>query len=176
MAEDFTPDRSKFRDRTGKLITQSLFIENGYNTEFAVYTLTDEDKEYKGKVYPSLRRLYLECMDPTEYTFATTYLWGWEHWQRLYANKLLTPEIDKWREELEVKLRSLAISKIKAAAGNNFNAAKWIADGSWKGLRGRPSKAELAREKKIRERAVDDTKSDSDRISYLIPKKGNEDE
>lgn len=92
--EQWLPDRSRFRDRTGKYITQSLFLENGYNTELAVYTLTDEDKEYKGKVYPSLRRLFLECMDPTEYVFATTYLWGWEHWQRICANKMMAEFIE----------------------------------------------------------------------------------
>lgn len=167
----FVPDRSKFKDRTGKLITQSLFLENGYNEEFAVYTMTDEDKVYKGKTYPSLRKLYLECMDPTEYSFATKYLWGWEHWERIVANNLMTSLVENWRVELEVKLRSLAVRSIVLASPESYSAAKWIADGSWKQKRGRPSKAELAKEKKIRERAAASVDDDSDRILEFIPRK-----
>lgn len=168
--EEFVPDRARFKDSMGRYVTQSLFLENGYDTDLAVYTLTDEDKDYKGKVYPSLRRLYLSCMDPTEYTFATTYLWGWEHWVRLQGNKLLQPAIASWREELEVALRAQAIRRIQAASLGNFNAAKWIADGSWSTKRGRPSKAELEREKKIREKAAEESADDSARIIHLVRK------
>lgn len=172
MTKKFTPERSKFKDGQGRYITQSLFLENGYNEEFAVYTLTDEDKEYKGKMYPSLRKLYLECEDPTEYTFATTYLWGWEHWQRICNNSLMVEPIEEWREELEVRLRSKAIKSIVSSAPDSYNAAKWVADGSWKQKGpGRPSKAEKERERRIRERAAKDTDDDSKKIIDLIPRK-----
>lgn len=172
-AKEFLPDRSKFKDPSGKLLTQSLFLENGYNTEYAMYTLSDEDKEYKGKVYPSLRRLYLEMMDPTEYEFATKYLWGWDHWQRIVANNLMTEAIEGWREELEVKLRSLAIRSIVKSSYDSYNAATWVADGKWKQKRGRPSKAELAKEKRIRERAASAADEDSERIVAFIKKDSN---
>lgn len=165
---EWLPDRTKFKDPSGKLLTQSLFLENGYNTEYAIYTLTDEDKEYKGKTYPSLRRLYLECMDPTEYEFATKYLWGWNHWQRIAANNLMTEHINDWRMELEVKLRSMAVKSIVIGALGSYNAAKWVADGSWKQARGRPSKAELAKEKRLRERVAQEADEDGDRIVDFI--------
>ena len=57
----------------GRPITQSLFLEIGY-TEHAVYTLKDDDYEYNGKVYPSLKKAYLELEDTTEYDFANQYL------------------------------------------------------------------------------------------------------
>lgn len=169
--QEFFPDRAKFKDATGKFLTQSLFLENGYNTEYAIYTLTDEDKEYKGKVYPSLRRLYLETMDPTEYEFSRRYLWGWDHWQRIAANNLMTEQIELWREELEVRLRSMAVRSIVIGALGSYNSAKWIADGSWKQKRGRPSKAELAKEKRIREKAANAATEDSDRIVDFIARK-----
>lgn len=169
--DEFIPDRSKFKDSTGKLLTQSLFLENGYHTEFAVYTLSDTDKEYKGKVYPSLRRLFLETMDPTEYEFATKYLWGWDHWQRIAANGLMTEQIEQWREELEVRLRSMAIRSIVVGALGSYNAAKWVADGSWKQKRGRPSKADLAKEKRMRERAAAGDDADSSRIVDFVRNK-----
>lgn len=170
--EKFVPDRSKFKDSQGRLLTQSLFVENFYNTDFAMYTLNDEDKTYKGKVYPSLRRLYLETMDPTEYTFATTYLWGWEHWQRLLANKAIREEVEKWREELEVKVRANAVACIMSKGVDSFSAAQWVADGKWKPAKtGRPTKAELEAEKKKRLRAVESLDDDASRIAAFMPRK-----
>ena len=53
-------DKATLRDTKGRPLTQSLFLELGYNTQYAVYTLKDEDYNYEGKLYPSLKRLYLE--------------------------------------------------------------------------------------------------------------------
>lgn len=167
---DFTPDRSKFKDSIGRYRTQSLFLETKYDTSTAVYTFDDTDKEYEGVVYPSLRRLYLEMSDPTEYDFAKKYLWGWDHWQQMLGNKALLTHIDAWREELEVKLRAQGVRQILDMSGN-FNAAKWAADGHWNVKRGRPSKEEMAREKRVREKAVATAEDDSARILHLIPRK-----
>lgn len=74
--KDFKPDKTKMKDTQGRPLTQSLFLEPNYNVDYAYYTMDDDDKNFKGKVYPSLKRLYLEMEDPTEYEFATTYLLG----------------------------------------------------------------------------------------------------
>ena len=148
-------------DVMGKMRTQSLFLELGYGDE-ACFTLKDEDYEYNGKNYPSLKRLYMECSDPTEYKFATEHLLGWKHWQRMCDNKLIRKHIDEWRDELEVKLRSEAIlDAISEARKGHFQAAKWVADRGWstKGA-GRPTKAETERQKKIEERIEDEYKGD----------------
>lgn len=173
--DDWLPDKSKFKDSIGKYITQSLFLENGYDEDKAVYTLKDQDWEYKGRTYKSLRLLYLQEMDVTEYEFANKYLWGWDHWQRIVNNQLMTETIAGWRDELEVKLRAQGIRAILLNSIDSFAAAKWIADGKWEVKRGRPSKAELARERKIRENAVKEAESDSDRIVHLLRKQSNED-
>lgn len=164
----FVPDKTKFKDAMGKYITQSLFLEIGY-TEHAVYTLNDEDKCYKGRIYPSLRKLYIEMADPTEYLFATTYLWGWDHWLKISNNGQIAKEVEKWRDELEVKLRANGVASMINQSGSNFNAAKWVADGQWKQKRGRPSKAELEGEKKKRQRVLDEVENDAARILHLIP-------
>lgn len=137
-------------DELGRPITQSLFLEMGY-TSNAIYTLKDVDYTYKGKLYPSAKRLYLELGDPTEYEFATKYFLGWDHWQRICANKLVSEHIMKWRDELEVKLRSQAVRmNIEAAKNGNYQAAKWLADRGWlTRAAGRPSKAEVAKELKV---------------------------
>lgn len=159
-------ERAKLQDIMGKPLTQSLFLEIGYNTEFAVYTLKDDDHVYEGKIYPSLKKLYLEMEDPTEYEFATTYLLGWRHWKRLCENKAIRKFIDEWREELELKLRCRGVkATIESAANGNFNAAKWLADRGWE-LRGagRPSKEDVEREKKFQARASEEYSGDVVRL------------
>ncbi|MNK97499.1 hypothetical protein D3C87_1178360 [compost metagenome] len=142
--------REQLLDSMGRPITQGLFLELGYNSS-AIYTLKDVDYEYKGKQYPSARRLYLELEDPTEYEFATQCFLGWDHWQRICANKMIFIHIQKWRDELEIKLRSRAVKmNIAAAEGGNYSAAKWIADRGWQTRgAGRPSKTEVEKETKI---------------------------
>ena len=145
----------------GRPLTQSLFLELGYS-ENALYTLKDNDFEYEGKKLPSIKHLYLECADPTEYDFAVAYLLGWGHWQRLCENKALRRYIDDWRIELEVKLRSAGVKNaLAAAASGNFQASKWVADRGWdtRGA-GRPSKADVERETKIQAAMADEYGAD----------------
>ena len=153
--------REQMLDSLGKPITQSLFLEIGY-TDNAVFTLKETDYTYKGKVYPSLKRLFIESSDPTEYTFATTYLLGWKHWQRMCENQILRKHIDEWREELEVKIRSEAVKQAMTQASSGaFQAAKWVADRGWatRGA-GRPTKAEMDKEKRIQEKIDDEYSGD----------------
>lgn len=148
-------DKSKLLDGMGRPLTQGLFLEINYNTDFAVYTLKEDDFEYQGKLYPSLKKLYLKEEDPTEYVFATKHLLSWKHWKRLCENVVLRRHIDEWREELELKLRSQAIRDMQSLCSSengNFSAAKFLADRGWeKRAAGRPSKAE--KEKRL---AMDD--------------------
>lgn len=159
-------EKSKLLDNMGKPLTQSLFLEVGY-TDYAVYTWKDRDYEYKGRLYPSLRRLYIEMEDPTEYEFANTHLLNWKQWQRLCENKLIRKEIDEWREELELRLRSKGIKHIISnAKQGGYQSAKWLADKGWD-LRsaGRPSKEEIEREKKFQSRVSEEFSADIIRLN-----------
>ena len=62
-------DKSKMLDSMQRPLTQSLFLELGY-TDFAIFTLKEDDYVYNDKTYISLKKLYLEMEDPTEYDFA----------------------------------------------------------------------------------------------------------
>ena len=160
-------EKSQLKDSMGRPLTQGLFIEIKYDPEFAVYTLEEQDKEYKGEVYPSLKRLYLEMEDPTEYEFAVEHLLGWNHWKRLNNNSLLSKHFVEWREELEVKLRSKAIQKImdKSEMDGDFSASKWLADRGWeKRGAGRPSKADIEHRHKIEERIRGEFDEDFERL------------
>lgn len=149
----------------GRPLTQSLFLEIGY-TEYAVYTLKDDDYEYNGKVYPSLKKRYLELEDTTEYDFATTYLLGWKHWQRIVENKALAPHVAEWREELELKLRSRAVKQMVALAEEgSYQASKWLADRGWDTrAAGRPSKSEKEKNARINDRLNDEYGADVHRL------------
>lgn len=162
-------DKSKLKDTLGRPLTQGLFLEISYDTKYAVFTLDDEDKTYKDVLYPSLKKLYLDLADVTEYQFAKKHLLGWKHWRRLNDNNVLRAYFDDWREELEVAMRSEAILSIvdmTTSDQGNFQAAKWLADRGWdKRGAGRPSKAELDREKRINDKIGDELGAEIIRMS-----------
>ena len=125
--------------------TQSLVLEFcNYNTETALFTIKDKHYEYNGNTYYSLKQLYMEMNDPTEYSFAMGVLYNWQHWQRLTENKLFQPHIQEWREELELRLRCEGVkSMMESAKTGNYQASKWLVDRGWdvRGA-GRPTKLE----------------------------------
>lgn len=165
ITPEWRPDRARFKDTAGKYITQGLFLEFEYRPERAIYTFKDEDFFYKGQWFPSARRLYLETADPTEYEFAVRYFWGWEHWKQITQNTALRHEILKWREELEVKLRSQSARGMLLSAQTNAAAAKWVADGKWNPSKaGRPSKARAELERKVRATAQTEAAEDAKRL------------
>jgi len=161
-------DVSKFLDVNGQPLTQSLFLEIGYSTKYAIYTLKDYDHEYKGKIYPSIKHLYLDEEDPTEYVFANKYFMSWSHWKRVCENKVLQLHINEWREELEIRLRSMAVRALRdmsQSENGNFQASKYLADRGWeKRGAGRPSKAEIEKRAKVADRVNGDFEADIKRL------------
>jgi hypothetical protein len=119
------------------------------------------------------RRRFIEIADPTEYRGAIELLGSWNDWQAFkrnwptFKNKIL---ID-WLAEVEVKLRSEAISNIceQALSDKGTAAAKWLAEGKYKTRRpGAPSKSEIARQVKIEARLDDDVQADIARVQEVI--------
>lgn len=160
-------EKSKMLDVRGRPLTQGLFLEIGYNTDYAVYTLKDNDHEYGGHTYPSLKRLYLAYEDPLEYGFASEYLYSWDQWQRLCENKLLMGHIQKWRYELNLKLSSQAIRDIISSTEDEggFQARKYVAERAWnKNSVGRPKKDTSEMDKKIEERLNNEFSEDIGRV------------
>lgn len=162
-------DRSKLKDDIGKPLTQALFIEYGYDPTLAIYSWGNEDKEYKGIIYPSLKKLYLAEEDLSEYRFAKTHLLGWFQWQKMNSNKVLKEHIDTWREELYLIMRSEGIeSLIDQASNGNFQAAKWLAEGLWekKGA-GRPTKESIQKEAARLDKLRDEYEGDISRLAHF---------
>lgn len=166
-------DKSKLKDAQGRALTQSLFLELGYNLKYAIFTLGDDDRIFKEKKYISLKKRFLEAEDVTEYTFANRWLINWDHWKRLSANKLLAPYFDKWRYELELSIRSSAIQSIIEESGGDkgFQAAKWLASKSWdKKGPGRPSKEDTVRQHAIQASIKEEFDLDTKRMEEVYGK------
>lgn len=142
-----------FRNKSGMLVFRALFIEykNRTDEDFTLYTLKREDKTINGTTYPSLYRLYMETEDPTEWTFALAYFESWDHWEKLCEAEWFKPYILKWRNELEIKIRSRALNNIinesKSNSKESFQANKYILDkyavGEKNERKGRPTKQQI---------------------------------
>lgn len=158
---------NNFKSAQGKWITKSLFYELTFQTPerpHAIYTLADEDIVKKGRVYRSLKKMYLACEDPTEYEFANKHLGGWLHWKAMQETIDLKVPIAEWREEYSVSLRSKGVKKIiDIATGKDpsYQAAKWLADKQWIETKaGRPTKSQINQAAKEKAQVKDRISSD----------------
>lgn len=153
---------AKYKDEQGRFLTAGLFKETNTSPNYTPpFTLKEDDVgEYK-----SMRKLYLGYEDPTEYEFAMAVLGSWDHWQKLCNTGWFKPYLEVWRNELEIKLRSRAIKQVARIAKDKDSAARWLAEGKWReNKRGRPSKDEVERQKKIAAGIESDTEEDLKRL------------
>lgn len=162
-----------FRDYKGAYMTAALFLETRTNDTYPpLYTFEPEDMDHpEYGLLKSASKIYLESNDPTEYAVAMTLVKSWDHWLRLVNSKKVGPFIKQLRDELEVKLRSEAIremAKISTEGVKGISAARWLAEGSWKGKRGRPKKAEVERQMKIDAKIQSEVDEDFNRIQDLL--------
>lgn len=161
------------KSEQGARYTQALFHEFRRDAVQPSYTTKDYDLETSEGTLYSLKKLYMECLDPTEQEFVDLCFDGdWKHWRRIKGNDLLVTalEYNTWEEELSVRLRSLGIKSViqEARTGkNSFTAAKWLAEGGWKSKRGRPSKDEREGWRKQDEYLQDDFAADFERLKDL---------
>jgi 5-methylcytosine-specific restriction endonuclease McrA len=147
-------DYRSLRDAGGRFRTRSLFAEmwklNPNKDLPPIFSLkAEEDKD--GLI--SLKRIYLETGDPTEYRFAVGLFRDPRHWKHLCSLDWFSPYRNKWRKELKAKLRAEAIENLFKMSEDNLQAIKTIAteefvyqsyleleDGPLKRRVGRPNK------------------------------------
>lgn len=137
-------DKEKLKNSQGKRYLRGLFYETTLEDKSTVvYTL--KDKDHKG--YPSLKRLYLEEEDLSEYNFANKYLDNYEHWLMLVNSLWFKEYLESWREELRLKLEAKYLNKLKEIAEDPeiskkeaFQATKVLLDRLKKRSVGRPTK------------------------------------
>lgn len=156
-------------------LLEGLFFEQTRHADKrnVVYTLKDQD--HKG--YKSLYRLYMEAEDLSEWHFAEAHLDGYEHWEMLTKCSWFQPYVERWRRELELKIRGRALMAVKEVAAdpdnkNTYLANKLLLQGGWKDKdedaatrRGRPSKADIKKEAESQAEAAKQLQEDLERIT-----------
>ncbi len=143
------PQVSNFTNSNGVRRLSSLFCETckySGDRETAVYTL----KDYDYRDWKSLYLLYMGCNDPTEYTFANKYLADWTHWEYLCKAQWFKPYVERWRYELELSIKSAALSQLinesSKPTREGLSSAKYLLTNGWmndKQTKGRPSKEDI---------------------------------
>lgn len=163
----------------GAFQTKGLFFETTIPEEREIFntkwTLKEEDHEHNGKLYPSMKRIYIEMEDVTEYEFAMATLGSYKHWERVLESPIIRPHVDQWRKELNLKLKARAMKSIIKSATEDeklsFQAMKYLADNEYldkKGKRGRPSKDEVKAELKREVEINKSFRDDAERIGLKI--------
>ena len=143
-----------YKSTNGAHYLKALFYEEALELDKAhvLYTLKNADHTVNGKTYPSIHRLYMECDDPTEYTFATKYFDSWKHWKMIRDTAWMKPVYLEMKEELELRIRSTAVVALREAASNAKDAVqvnKYLIEKGYSDKddkRGRPSKEAIKRE------------------------------
>lgn len=163
-------DTAKFKNPSGAFYLKQIFFETATDSDrpHVLYTLKDEDHTFKGVTYPSLRRLYLEEGDETEYLVATKYFGGWPHWRRLLSCTWFVDYLSEYREELSIRqaFENVRALREKAKTGD-YQSNKFLLEGSWKGREkvGRPSKAKIKEEANKLFKNSEEITDDLDRIT-----------
>lgn len=123
--------------------TKALFYEYRTPVLEPSYTIHFKDRVVGDKTYLSMRQVYIHTCDPTDWTFVQKVCHGdWAYWEQLQKalnNYILKPKkdsVDRWRKEMEIKLRSDAILAVRRDATSEsvsaLNSAKWLAEGKYK--------------------------------------------
>ncbi len=144
-------DYSKLIGVGGHYLTQALFYEYRHQAKSEYMPYTMKDRDYKG--YLSVYKIYMSC--ESEYEAAQKILNSWKHWEFLCESPWFAKELAKWREERDIRDAANAKSILmEESFKGNVTAAKAVLDMTTKRKAGRPTKVEVAGEKK-KQAAID---------------------
>lgn len=176
MALKLNKTNNPLMDDLGRFRTTSLFWEYRSEKYPYLWTLAEADVTKGKENIPSLHKIYMsyDHIPEHEYDFAIDMFSHWSHWLRLQESPEIMSYITKWREELVIKNKAREIKNLmmKSLAGD-VAAAKYLADGKFEApKRGRPSKEEITRERKLAARAAEEHESDKARVLSMMGRKG----
>lgn len=142
---------SPFRDSQGRLLSSKLFYERTSPDKRDKIRYTLKDQDHEGCL--SLYRLYLDANDPTEYSFANDHFESYEHWLLITKQDWFKPYLQRFRRDLETKVRSIALRAImreaQSGSKNAFTANKFLIEKGWmdkeesRNTKGRPTKEDI---------------------------------
>lgn len=186
MTDELAPKviLSPFEFSECKNATQALFYEHRDKAGKVepVFTKHGADRLIGGKRYYSLRRLYVDSMDPTGWTFVKRVFQGdWEHWERvksaLNGYILTNSHTDDWNAEMELVMKSTAFRQIIKDAQDSdsqsrVSTCKWIVEEKWKV---KPNGRSEEKKKKAdieNKNLINSVKDDANRVAHLFELKG----
>jgi hypothetical protein len=164
------------KDKMGRYRTQSLFWEFRHPEMDALFTLKDDDIIRDDVSFLSLKKIYFlyDHVPHLEYEFAKDVFNSWEQWMRISNESIpeIRDVIKEWREELDIKLKAESLKNLitcsKAKDIRGFNASKYLAEQGYAQKRGRPSKAEVERERKVQAGVSKELESDMERLGLTV--------
>lgn len=164
-----------YKAENGIWLTEAIFWERATEKPLSLRTHEPIFSLYDDR--PGLincRTTFVNLRDPTGRKWALTYLGDWNHWLRLMKCKWFREAYDTWITELNLQLKSEALSKVLEImngenAGQALAAAKYMASAEYdKPGRGRPSKAEREGELKRAAQALEVEDEDMVRIGLKV--------
>lgn len=179
--------RTFMKSTNGRRILRSLFIETASESvkdlevSEPIFTVKDYNVVKKGKFYWSLKNIYFSYnhVPGFEYEFALDVFGEWEHWNMLAdSGDIIKQYIDAWRDEMAIKIQAKALEALALTAisegSKGTPAAKFLADRGWETKRGRPSKEEVTRERKIAAGVEKQVQEDMERLGITVVQGGKE--
>lgn len=129
----------KLLDTKGKMRSRSLFREFQHE-DTVKYPYYFNLSEFDRPDSISLKALYIQMADVTEYKFAKYVFHSFPFWEALTKTAWFSPYVEEWRHELKQKLASEQLAKVRTKAQQgDLNAMKYLHDlVTDKPKRGRP--------------------------------------
>lgn len=161
-----------YKADNGMWYTESLFHERATGTARPIEPVFSLYDDRPGLI--NCRTTFVAFKDPTGRKWALTYLGDWAHWVRLMRCSWFKEAYDAWLAELNLQLKSEAMSKVlEIMNGENgaqaLAAAKFIASEEYKKHgRGRPSKSEIDGELKRAVKTLEQEDEDLERMGLKV--------
>lgn len=164
---------SKYLGRAGKYLTTSLFVEKNKRDADSILQPVFSLQKYKHNDRTgilSLRKIYMDCGDPTGYLPAMEAFGSWEHWQVLKNLNWFAKYLDAWEAELRAKIISESVHGIISTACDvddkrSLQAQRYLANEGWvQRVAGRPSNSEILKNELRHSHLKDLISEDSDRL------------
>jgi hypothetical protein len=168
-----------YRNNTNQRYTKQLFYEKWIELPIEMrvvappFTLNNPKEGYV-----CFRTKYVNDGDPTGYTTAMGTLGDFTYWEFLMAVPWFREAKENWDRELDAKLKSEGMKKIRELAKGEdpkaLQAARFLATQEYKKgsgaslKRGRPTKEEIEGNLKAETRAAKDIEDDAARIKLVI--------
>lgn len=159
MAYTYKDRSTKFKNFMGTHLLKPLFyeqIKEAADSHLCLYTMKDYDHtitvQGEEVELPSIKRLFVEMEDTTEYLFANEYFDNFQHWKKIKSTNWFAPLYLEMKEELLLKLQAKALSKIRSLEDDpkvSYHVNKYLLEEGYKDktdTRGRPSKAKIKEE------------------------------